>query len=329
MRGSLKNVIDKLEVRIPARAPYTRSFAEVYSDLRSDSQRDPFRSTRYYGAVGDLRPYGIEAVLHSHCKFGKEGSHKVELIDTGRRSFAFLVNEIAQIFQINPMGLEIMRVDLTADVPAVPVCFFQDCLRAAYKQVTNDIENLEKFTRMGRGDVQTMYLGRRPNLFRIYNKIAELKREYSALVRKIPNGEPVPTFEDLYAYPAEGFLLTRVERQIGGSRVPAEISTVGLLRDNALNFDPFERLEFIAGGHPEPDPDDYDLTTYLAGTGLRTKIEQLGMQRVRRLINKRSPRNAARTLKRFRDFLPVDPTEFVIPPLRDLYQESVRRQLAA
>jgi hypothetical protein len=327
VRVSVGFVIDKLEVRIPARAPYTGDFAALYSELRADPHADPFHPSRYYGAVGDLRPYGIDAIVHCHCKFGKYGDHKVELLETGGRSLAHLVNEIGQIFDVNVMKLEIMRVDLAADVKGIPVWVFQDTFRAAYKQVVNDIERADQFIRMGRGEVQTIYLGRRPNLYRVYNKIAELKLHYAAVERRA-NG-PIPTFEDLYGYPAEGFLLTRVERQIGGSRVPAQISTIELLKWNAMDFDPFERLEFLAGGKPEPNPDDYDLTTYLAGVGLRTTALAVGMQRTRRLINKLSPGNAARVCRKFRDFLPAVPDEFVVPPIRELYRESVTRQLAA
>jgi hypothetical protein len=320
-------VIDKLEVRIPARAPYEQDFASLYSELRAHPNGDPFHPSRYYGAVGDLRPYGIDAILHAHCKFGKHGDYKVELLETGKRSLAYLVNEIGQIFDVDVMKLRIMRVDLAADVTGVPVWFFQDALRVAYKQVTNDIERADQFTRMGRGEVQTIYLGRRPNLFRVYNKIAELKLQYAALKRKAGN-RPMPSFEDLYGYASEGFLLTRVERQIGGSRVPEQISTIELLERNALDFDPFERLEFLAGGKPEPNPDDYDLTKYLAGVGLRTTVLAVGMQRTRRLINKKSRGNAARFCRKFHEFLPVVPDDFVVPSLRNLYRESVARQLA-
>jgi len=321
-------VFDKLDVRIPARTPYTQAFNSFYQEVRANPKMDPFHSSWYYGAVADLRPYGIEAFLHAHCRFG-HGDHKVELLETGKRSLAFVVNEIEQIFDVNALKLEIMRVDLAADVEGVPVWFFQDGLRAAYKQVTNDIERADLLTRMGKGEVQTIYCGRRPNLFRVYNKIAELKLKYSALVRKNGTDSPIRSFEDLYGYPEEGLVLTRVERQIGGSRVPNQISTIELFRKNALDFDPFECLEFLVGGKPEPNPDDYDLTQYLAGIGLRTTVGVMGMQRTRRLINKKSRGNASRVFGKLRDFLPPVSGELVVPSIRELYRESVGRQLAA
>jgi hypothetical protein len=250
-------------------------------------------------------------------------------METGQKSFKELVGEINRVFVVDPMRLEVMRVDLTADVVGIPVPFFQDALRAAYKQVANDIEKADQFSRLGRGDVQTLYLGSRPNCFRIYNKIAELKKQYAALKRNETDEHPLPSFEELYGYPGEGFVLTRVERQFGGSRIPNELSTLEALRDNAASFDPFKSLEFLTSSKPEPDPDAYDLTKFLAGLGLRQLIRELGMQRTRRFINKKSRGNAARTFRELGDFLPPNTEGFSAADLTRHYRDSIQRQLAA
>lgn len=323
------SVIDKLELRVPRRAEYTPEFGKLYSDLRSGNGKDPFHATRHYAAVADLRPYGFELVLHAHCKHGKEGNHKLELMETGQKSFKELVSEINQVFAVDPMQLEVMRVDLTADVAGVPVWFFQDSLRAAFKQVANDIEKADQFSRLGRAEIQTLYLGSRPNCFRIYNKIAELKKQYAALKRKETDERPLSSFEELYGYPSEGFILTRVERQFGGSRIPDELSTLRALRENAANFDPFASLEFLACNKTEPDPDAYELMKFLAGLGLRHLIRERGMQRTRKFVNKQSRGNAARTFRELSDFLPRTGPDFSIPDLTGLYRDSVQKQLAA
>jgi hypothetical protein len=323
------NVIDKLELRVPSRAAYTTEFGNLYSELRSGNGKDPFHATRHYIAAADLRPYGYDVVLHAHCKHGKQGNHKLELMETGHKSFRELVSEINRVFVVDSMQLETMRVDLTADVMGVPVSFFQDALRAAYKQVANDIEKADQFARLGRGEIQTLYLGVRPNCFRIYNKIAELKKQYAALKRDETEEQTLPSFEKLYGYPSEGFVLTRVERQYGGSRIPAELSTLSALRDNAPNFDPFGSLEFLTCSKPEPSPDAYDLTKFLAGLGLRQLIREQGMQRTRRFINKKSRGNAARTFRELGDFLPNNSGAFSIPDLTRQYRDSVQKQLAA
>jgi len=55
----------------------------------------------------------------------------------------------------------------------------------------------------------------------------------------------------------------------------------------------------------------------------------MGMQRTRRLINKKSRGNASRVFGKLRDFLPPVSGELVVPSIRELYRESVGRQLAA
>jgi hypothetical protein len=320
-------VIDKLELRVPSGAIYTPEFGHKYSELRTGQGKDPFHGTRHYAAVADLRPYGYDVVLHAHCKHGKQGNHKLELLETGHKSLTQLIGEITGIFAVEPMQLETMRVDLTADVVGVPVSFFQDTLRAAYKQVANDIEKADQFVRMGRGEIQTLYLGSRPNCFRIYNKIVELKRRYAALKRNESQEQPLPSFEEMYGYPSEGFVLTRVERQYGGGRIPVELSTLRALKENALAFDPFSSLEFITGDQPVPSPDAYDLMKFLAGLGLRQVIREQGMQRARRFVNKQSRGNAARMLRELGDFLPSDRADFALPDLTKQYRESVQRQL--
>lgn len=322
-------VIDKLELRVPSHAIYTADFGILYSELRTGQGKDPFHGTRHYVAVADLRPYGFDVILHAHCKHGTQGNHKLELVETGRKSFKELVSEINRIFVVDAMQLATMRVDLTADVVGIPVSFFQDALRAAYKQVANDIEKADHFVRMGRGEIQTLYLGSRPNCFRIYNKIAELKKQYATLKRNKTEEQALPTFEELYGFPSEGFVLTRVERQYGGARIPAELSTLRLLKENAPTFDPFSSLEFVAGGRPEPDPDGYDLMKYLAGKGLRQLIQEQGMQRTRKFVNKKSKGNGARTFRELGDFLPTSLDGFGVPDLTRQYRSSLQRQLQA
>ncbi len=128
-------MIDKLELRIPSATEYTRAFGSLYVSLWSDSVNNPFRPSRHYAAVGDLRHFGYDVILHAHCKHGEA------------------------VFEGYASILEIMRIDFVA-----------------YKRLIVDFENVEQFVRMGQRDLETLYLGKRPNCYRIYNKIAELKK---------------------------------------------------------------------------------------------------------------------------------------------------------
>jgi len=316
-------VIDKLDLRIPAETPFSPEFGELYSHLRS-ADRSPLRSGKHYVVVGDLRCLGHEAILHMYCKHGKCPNHKLELVDTGKRGFNLLLDEIETVFEVDVWELEVMRVDFAIDVKEIPVSYFQQFVRAAQKQVVNDIENAELFTRMGRGEVQTIYLGKRPNCFRIYNKIAELKKQYLALLRKADHPGNLPAFEQVFGYPSEGLIVTRVERQYGGNRIPENIATVRDLWRNASSIYPFAPLQFSASGKPFLNPDNYGLTTYLKGIGLRELVKEFGLHRVRRFLNVQSKGNASRILREHADFLPSATID--MPDLHELFAESITRQ---
>ena len=84
---------------------------------------------------------------------------------------------------------------------------------------------------MGRRGVETIYFGKRPNVIRVYNKVAERQYQYSRmLARAKRNNIPVTelqTFEQIYGHSPTGCVLTRVERQIAGGRIPEQIGTFG------------------------------------------------------------------------------------------------------
>lgn len=307
---------------MPARTPYSKGFGELYSEVRR-GKNDPFKPSRYYLAVGDLRPFGYEAILHAHCVYA-DGNFKLELIDTGKSTLANLVREIERVFEVDGRRLEISRLDLAADIRGVPVSWFMDHVRAKHKRWAADIGT---YSRMGMNAVETLYFGKRPNLYRIYDKIAEFRNQYARLK---PDGDlQKPSFEELYDYPETGVILTRVERQIGGGRLPPTIGTVGKLR-SLPDFCPFDKLEILAGASEIPNADHYDLSTYLQGVGLQSMVAKLGgIQRTIRWINRHSPGNAARLLKRYAVFLPASEYPVTVERIHQAYRESVQRQMAA
>jgi hypothetical protein len=228
----------------------------------------------------------------------------------------------------------------------VPVSWFEKYVRAQYKRWTAEIGSINpegQFSTMGKSGVETFYLGKRPNVIRIYNKIAERRGEYMRLKRRAlteaktlamrePMGTPFmflfPSFEQMFGYPETGFILTRVERQIAGGRVPEQLSTFARLRA-ADEFDPFEKLVFLDGGKLDPNQADYDFPTYCMGMQTRQLIQEQGFHRTKQLLNQRSPRNAARILRRVADFLPQGGDLLTSKGLLERYQQSVSKQLAA
>jgi hypothetical protein len=241
-------MIDKVEVRIPRMAHFTREFREFYPEIRNDPRLNPFRRSQHYESAGNLRKFGYDAILHMNCIRDRQGSHKLELLDTGRMGYAMMCHEIERVFDLDPRRLRLMRLDLAADVGGVPVAWFVRHARAQYKRFACDIGQVDaetlQYARMGQQEVQTLYFGKKPNCFRVYDKIAEYHHQYARLARGSSDAAELPTFEEVYGYPERGLILTRVERQMGGGRIPKQVDTFGKLKAAEL-FNPFDKLRFL------------------------------------------------------------------------------------
>jgi hypothetical protein len=358
-------VLDKLELRIPAPTPFRKEFGELYAELRNPAgeTRPLFRPSKHYLAVGDLRAHGIEAVLHLHCKHGSLANHKVELLDTGKRGYREAIDEVTRIFDHPaPTSLEVMRVDCAADILGASVPWFEERARVACKRWHARLGETE-FSEMGTRELQTLYFGKRPNCIRIYNKTAEYQKQYRDLCSGIHSPEDrcrcgylrrdhhsgqlnclefrlvargalpdhIPTFEELFGI-SKVTVLTRVERQIGGGRVPPEFSTVGLIARNAARVNPFARLQLIGNGRPCPEPGDYDFQFYCTGMHLRHLAETRGAHWLKAFVDGDGHRNGSRRLETYRDFLPSDldnDAAVTVEQIADTYQQSAGRQLAA
>jgi hypothetical protein len=327
-------MIDKCDVRVPNSTDFTPTFGQLYAELRN-ARKSPFHSSPYYVARGDLRNHGYEAILHMSCKYGK-GDHKVELIDVGRHGFEFLTHQLSQIFDINPCNLELMRVDLAADVPDVDVPWFLAHARARYKRFHNAGAAGFEYQQLGMKGIQTIYLGKRPNFIRIYNKTAEWQYQYRRLEqRAVPLGEELPSFESLFGRP-ESSVLTRVERQIGGKvseqiQFPAQnkkVKTVGDLRTHAKEFDPFTKLLLIEGRRA-PQPSDFSqVNQYLAVMQARHLITQMGMHAFYQWVGVHTNGNAWRWWSNYGQWV-CDSPGITAPELYERYRKSVSQQLAA
>src|SRR5467141_1390530 len=135
MERSMLAMIDRLELRVPAKAQYTQDLSDLYKRLRSDRQ-DPFHCSKHYASVGDLRPFGHPVILHLHCLHGDRGDHKLEIVDSGALTFGQMMREIQRIFDIDPYRLHVMRIDLAADVRRLPVPWFVDHASIKHKRFT-------------------------------------------------------------------------------------------------------------------------------------------------------------------------------------------------
>jgi hypothetical protein len=237
--------------------------------------------------------------------------------------------EVEQIFDLDARRLAITRIDFAADVRGVPVAWFVAHVRARWKRWVCDIGQMtcEPYARMGRKDVQTLYFGKRPNCVRIYDKLAEYRQQYEKVMRKASKTADSPTFEQVYGYPQDGIVLTRVERQAGGGRVPAAVETLGKLKAST-GFNPFERLDFLVSAAEEPRVEEWGLQKYGFGSWLRAQVEDTGLHRLRCFLNQHSGRHGAKILRQFGPFLPSE-AGITAQGLFELYQESLQRQLVA
>lgn len=311
-------MIDKLEVRIPERTSFKSDFKFLFDGL-------PLHSGRHYKIVTDLRPYSYNSILHYGCKRGDEHNHKLELIDTGVMTLAEMREDIQRIFCVDAETLSVMRLDLAVDMEGIGVSWFAEHTRVRYKRWLAKLGVIDT-SAMGNRELQTLYYGKRPNLYRIYNKIAEYRAQYQRILRRVTPGITPLTFEQQFGVPEFGRILTRVERQMGGGRIPLVLSTVGDLR-NSADFNPFDGLEFISGGRLEPNPNDYTFMEYSTGMHLRHLAESEGMQAAMSHITRHSKRNKKWALRKFGDFLPVSTSgDLTNERLFELFQESIAAQ---
>jgi hypothetical protein len=320
-------MIDKLEIRIPYDTPLGPDLDRIKHDLRRGFPTAGFHPTPHYGLSGDLRPFGIPAIAHLGCKHGERPDHKLELLDTGSQTLADMLGTAERVFRFDPLSAEVMRIDLAADVPNVPVSFFESTVYARYKRSACDIGTMQRM-RLGSAEVETVYVGRKPNCIRIYNKPAECMVQYQKLQRQLRNRVCALPFERIFGFPPDS-VLTRVERQIAGSRVPMQLATVADVQRNAVGFNPFANLQLHARVTTLPKPDEYGLAAWLQGMKLRELRTQYGMHRLRKFINKYSKGNAARVCEQFAPFFVVDSESAITSErLYAIYQESIQKQLA-
>jgi hypothetical protein len=327
-------MIDKVELRIPHGTPFTGPFGRLYRDLSKDP-RGPLRRSQHYMTVADLRSFGHPVILHTHNLHDRQGNHKLELVETGSMTYSRMSHEIERVFLVrtNRDWLELMRLDMAADITGVPVTWFERNIAAKWKRSVASIGVLShevEFSELGTKSVQTFYLGKRPNLFRIYDKVAERRKRYALLKFRAKREDTLAallSFEEMFGHADSGLTLTRVERQMGGGKIPDSISTFLKLR-GAGYFNPFEALRFVGVGRPTPDPGSYDLPTYCTGMYLREFAERYGVHRLKQWLNERSKRNANRIIERFKDFLPEDGCLINSEGLFEIYRSSVMKQLA-
>jgi hypothetical protein len=374
-------MMDYLEVVLPGACSWSRRFEEIRGDIRSLDPQIEFRKSKDYSAVIDMRSVmNIDAMVSFQSRF--RGDHKVTVLDVGEKGFEETLGIIAQITDDHPLPLECRRVDLCANTPGVPVSWYAKTIRAQWKQWEVKMGTVEAsdgegravpWSEMGKRQLQTIYLGRRPNCFRIYDKTAEQYVRYQAARRahlrlvkqtylnelvassrdSTPAGYewlqtapelpaevmarlmaefPFPDFETWWGMP-RSTVLTRVEREMAGGRVPAKLDRIYKLKQELKDFNPFVRLKgFDSGASCSVATEDYSPVEWLAGDRMVELLRsgEWSRQQLYNFLNR--DWNGARTENKFRPFLEAatrNGNSVTAQQLYESYRETVTRQLAA
>jgi hypothetical protein len=321
-------LIDKIELRLPSSVTFRKEIRALIRQMNYSTGKGFMRPSRFYVGVGDLRPLGIDALLHYHCKKGNQGNHKLEMVATGKKPYSELAALIDAVIDGPSEDLGIMRLDLCADVPGVPVSWFQPRIWVKFKRSARQIEPL-KLDVISKASVETISAGVHPNMVRVYDKVEERKMQFRKMNKKCSKDADPLDFEKEFGFGPQA-VLSRVERQFGGGRIPEAVSTFGKLA-RAPEFNPFDILEITDNtGATLPAVHECDsVIEYLAGKELHRMICQIGLQTTRRWLNKQSGGNGARMLKRYHRFLPgSDADSLTVQRIFEIYRASVTRQLA-
>lgn len=279
-------MIDKLEAMIERGTSFRKGpISELYRAARQGVEGGTFRRSRYYRAIADLRPHGFDAILHMEQK--RYGTHKVELLETGKKGMREIESTLDQIVDHDPRSYRIGRIDLATDVTDVALSWFREHVYIQYKQFVCGHGKLveAEYSEMGKKVFQTLYFGKRPCCVRIYDKVAErlahfelwkkrqIRAEKSSWLREIASTVPesrqpflLPEFpssvewlktelpDASFGGTAEAFrfpVVTRVENQLGG-RVPEQLGTVAKMKTNVREFNPFGRINVLSGNRIPP-----------------------------------------------------------------------------
>jgi hypothetical protein len=166
-------LIDKIEAMVERGTSFRGIANELYREVRFNPDFGAFRRSKFYHAVADLRPFGMDAILHMEQK--RYGTHKIELLETGKKGLAELESTIEQIVDQNPSQCGLGRIDLAADVRDVGISWFRNNTYVQYKQFICAHARLVEgeMSEMGKKVYQTLYFGKKPSCVRIYDKVAE------------------------------------------------------------------------------------------------------------------------------------------------------------
>lgn len=368
-------MIDKIEVMVAPETRFRGDLQELAFVSPFDPCIPHIKPSKFYHLVADLRPRGFDALLHVGLKLGgkkSHGGHKIELLETGKKGMSAINGTLEGIADCDPKGCRVGRIDLAADVADISLSWFREHAYLQYKQFVCAHAKIQdsEYSELGKKVYQTLYFGKRPCCVRIYDKVAERiahfelskRREIRAAEKDGVDPPEFPSVEEWLSYelpqtkshfqqakqidllsgtsPAEQTplsfpVVTRVENQLGG-RVPEPMRTVGEMRRNVRDFNPFSRMKLVSGQLIPPGLFDRDCDGRYRFSvpewGFYMYVHQNwkseGASQMRQMLNR--DRNGKKYLARLREFVPESEEPGIAAlELYERYRDSVSRQLAA
>ena len=347
-------MLDKLDLRVSEFAPPGPILAGPLEELK----RHPvplFRPAKYYQYMCDLREhFNIDVVVHLYLRYGRP-NHKIEIIGAGEKTLEDMARIVTLLFDVDPWTLGVMRTDLATDIEGASVPWFKDHSFVNRKQFSSRIEKSHEkelqFVGMGSAEAQTLYAGKRPCLIRIYNKLAEWRMQWHKHEIECKRfndrmegldmseeqryyGRLIPSTFAEYCK-ARGYqlhedsVLTRIERQVGGNRVPPEYATLGDLR-HAHNQQPFSGLQITCTEsiqNIDTPPAGVPIRDWLAAIGLQAVKERLGTEQLARsLVHRHGKGNGKRILESLTESAPTKRQPLTMEEIQESFVRSTLLQ---
>ena len=163
-------MIDALELAVPEHACRRQ-------ELWANSPARRIRSKQFYLWQVDFRPklrlivyYG-----HGHPIPKKDRHYKLQFVNTATLTEDDFTHQVGQLFLLTESeicSLKVMRVDFAVNVRSVSVQWFRETCVVRCKQTYEEIRRWDECTSPG---YTSLKIGKRPDLYRIYDKVDEIK----------------------------------------------------------------------------------------------------------------------------------------------------------
>lgn len=300
-------MIDRLEVLVPEEVPKREE------NWRGSQIRPAKGGTVYAYTLNE--DFQLALRVHFNFRVPIAKRHlKVDFTDTRLMTADDLLWRLTWMFRIGEeqaRAFRVQRIDFAADVFGVPVEWFKRHCQVKRKRKTQSYEVCRSET--SKGAVTSVVFGKRPDLYRIYDRVAEkLARGAELLYPGVELGAPAP-------------IITRVERQCSGRSIPKAVGSLGALFENAAEIEPFPGLVCRKAEGARISHEDWAPQMWLMSLGLATAVRELGEAIVRARLNRRG--NAARIFDRYSGLLRADSPGVTAQQLREVYRRSTVRQL--